>query len=176
MYLGASSHHGDAKYDVGTNYYIPENKSFNDAVVINHYNADSPAGKPNFQSATDSPTNILEMAAEGSQFMNCVGASRPERDAIDARIVQEFYAGTGTIGIGDNNRRGGHNVNTQRTWGIYGSPTQHPANYDSDFDGMPDAWEIEYGLDPQDGSDHNGDQDGDGYTNIEEYLAIAAAC
>jgi hypothetical protein len=36
---------------------------------------------------------------------------------------------------------------------------------DADDDGMPDAWEDEHKL-----SDPNGDADGDGYTNLEEYL------
>ena len=41
---------------------------------------------------------------------------------------------------------------------------------DSDGDGMPDEWEIMYGLNPNDPSDANGDINGDGYTNIEKYI------
>ena len=41
---------------------------------------------------------------------------------------------------------------------------------DSDDDGMPDKWETARGLNPNDASDGNGDDDGDGYTNLEEYL------
>jgi len=41
---------------------------------------------------------------------------------------------------------------------------------DSDKDGMPDVWEKNHGLDPNDPSDGNADRDGDGYTNLEEYL------
>ena len=44
-----------------------------------------------------------------------------------------------------------------------------PANYDTDGDGMPDAWEISVGLNPA-VADNNGDYDNDGYTNLEEYL------
>lgn len=40
---------------------------------------------------------------------------------------------------------------------------------DSDNDGMPDAWEIENGFDPEDPSDAEKDADGDGLTNLEEY-------
>jgi hypothetical protein len=45
-----------------------------------------------------------------------------------------------------------------------------PASLDSDSDGMPDAWEKQYGFDPKDASNTSTDPDGDGYTNIEEYL------
>ena len=41
---------------------------------------------------------------------------------------------------------------------------------DSDNDGIPDAWEIKYGLNPNAPSDANGDLSGDGYTNIEKYI------
>lgn len=40
---------------------------------------------------------------------------------------------------------------------------------DSDGDGMPDAWELLYGLDPNDPSDAAGNLDDDGFTNLEEY-------
>ena len=42
---------------------------------------------------------------------------------------------------------------------------------DSDGDGMPDAWESLYGLNPYDLSDANQDADGDGLTNLQECLA-----
>lgn len=42
---------------------------------------------------------------------------------------------------------------------------------DSDNDGMPDAWETQYGLNSNDPSDASHDADGDGYTNLQEYQA-----
>lgn len=39
---------------------------------------------------------------------------------------------------------------------------------DSDSDGMPDWWEIRYGLQPTI-NDANGDEDKDGFTNLQEY-------
>jgi len=42
---------------------------------------------------------------------------------------------------------------------------------DSDSDGMPDAWETRYGLDPNDPSDATSDQDNDGITALDEFLA-----
>ncbi|MGB4219549.1 MAG: hypothetical protein WBK63_10750, partial [Bacillota bacterium] len=41
---------------------------------------------------------------------------------------------------------------------------------DSNDDGVPDWWNVKYGFDPLVGLEVNGDLDGDGYTNIEEYL------
>ena len=41
---------------------------------------------------------------------------------------------------------------------------------DQDHDGMPDVWEKAHKLNPTDPADRNGDRDGDGYTNLEEYL------
>ena len=45
-----------------------------------------------------------------------------------------------------------------------------PGGNDRDGDGMPDDWEIANGLDP-DISNANGDEDQDGYTNLQEYIA-----
>jgi hypothetical protein len=42
---------------------------------------------------------------------------------------------------------------------------------DSDSDGMPDEWESRYGLDPNDPSDAASDQDNDGVTAFDEFLA-----
>ena len=44
-------------------------------------------------------------------------------------------------------------------------------NGDTDADGIPDEWEMEHGMDPNDGADANLDADGDGFTNLEEFLA-----
>jgi hypothetical protein len=35
---------------------------------------------------------------------------------------------------------------------------------------MPDEWEKQHGLDAATAADGNADADGDGYTNLEEYL------
>ncbi len=42
---------------------------------------------------------------------------------------------------------------------------------DSDEDGIPDKAETQWGLNPSDPSDARGDQDQDGYSNLEEYMA-----
>ena len=47
-------------------------------------------------------------------------------------------------------------------------PARVPA--DTDNDGMPDAWEVTHKLDAQNPADGAADTDGDGYTNVEEFL------
>lgn len=41
---------------------------------------------------------------------------------------------------------------------------------DTDGDGMPDVWEVRYGLNPNDPGDAVKDCNGDRYTNIEKYI------
>ena len=51
-------------------------------------------------------------------------------------------------------------------------PTRTPANTvltDTDRDGMSDAWELNNRLDPADADDAQHDNDGDGYSNLEEF-------
>ena len=50
------------------------------------------------------------------------------------------------------------------------TPGRANAELDSDNDGMPDAWEIAHGTDAH-SPDNNDDPDGDGFTNLNEYLA-----
>jgi len=97
-------------------------------------------------------------AAACAAVLAHAGASLPRRDAVDERIVSEAKSGTGRI-IDSQWEVGG--------WPVYRS-TRPPA--DRDRDGMPDAWETAHGLNPEDAADAAADRDGDGYTNLEEYL------
>ena len=90
------------------------------------------------------------------------GATRPRRDAVDARIVEEVLSGAGRI------------INSQVDVGGWPEYRSGEPPADDDQDGMPDAWERERGLNPKDGSDHREDRNGDGYTNLEEYLNFRA--
>lgn len=44
---------------------------------------------------------------------------------------------------------------------------------DSDHDGIPDGYELAKGWDPRNAADGTLDSDGNGYTNLEEYLSMA---
>jgi hypothetical protein len=51
----------------------------------------------------------------------------------------------------------------------YRTNTVTGTHNDTDYDGMPDAWESFYGLKPSDPNDAYSDADGDGLTNLDEY-------
>ena len=73
-------------------------------------------------------------------------------------MLDDYLNGTGAI------------ISTESDVGGY--PTIAPGipYPDSDSDGMPDAWEKQHGLNPENAADNIADPDGDGYTNIEEFL------
>jgi hypothetical protein len=54
---------------------------------------------------------------------------------------------------------------------VSGSPTGSGAPADADGDGMSDAWELAYGLNPSDAGDADADDDNDGLSNYHEYIA-----
>ena len=51
------------------------------------------------------------------------------------------------------------------------SPELYALRLDHDQDGMEDSWELANGLDPGNRADAIEDADGDGHTNLQEYLA-----
>lgn len=96
------------------------------------------------------------------------GATRPKRDAVDKRIVQEVKTGACKYGDSWGIRSG--IIDSQQSVGGWPVLKSKPALRDSDRDGMPDSWERKNKLDPFDAADRNLDRNGDGYTNLEEYL------
>lgn len=86
------------------------------------------------------------------------GATLPQRDSADRRLMEEIRTGTGRI-IDSPADVGG--------WPVL-EATDPPT--DTDLDGMPDAWEIAHDLDTVAMEDYLADPDADGYPNLEEYL------
>ena len=99
-----------------------------------------------------------------------VGCNVPMLDEHDQRIIRETRTGTTTY-VGSLTKTPGV-VNSQEDsggWEDY--PEVHrPEGWDTDRDGIPNHWEVENGLDPDDPSDGISDHDRDGYTAIEHYL------
>lgn len=88
------------------------------------------------------------------------GARKPSVDIVDQRVLQEVKNGTGRI-IDDPSQVGG--------WPNLSQVTQ---DGDADNDGMDDPWEISQFGNTSRGSATNSssDYDGDGYTDLEEFL------
>ena len=97
-----------------------------------------------------------------TELLAASGAGALPRDAVDARIVGDVANGTGAI-INDPSDVGG--------WPTIAGGTPYT---DADADGMDDAWETANNLSPSNAADRNSDADGDGYTNLEEFLAEKA--
>ncbi|MBA0882136.1 thrombospondin type 3 repeat-containing protein [Flavobacterium undicola] len=126
---------------------------------------------------------IMSAEAAYEYVLNNVGATFPKRDAVDERIIKQVRTGKIEVKDGLENTIGKEFIKRRLPAdsykkGIITSPEQvggYPvykgkAYKDSDNDGIPDAWEIKYGLNPKDASDAKGDLNGDGYNNIEKYI------
>jgi len=105
-----------------------------------------------------SPVTTTSSTVAYDTVLQDAGATLPRRDAVDTRIVNDVRNGTG----GD--------VSDPSQVGGWPSLTSATPPLDSDHDGMPDAWESQYGLNPLDASDAAFDADSDRYTNLEEFL------
>lgn len=130
------------------------------------------------QSANDAFQTVLQHA----------GATLPKRDAVDKRVTQAVRTGKTTAAAGPNVRDQLSNPNYSPekvdelihkvSQGIItdieqvgGYPNYSGQPYqDSDQDGLPDLWETKYGLDPLDASDAGADSNGDGYSNVEDFI------
>lgn len=117
------------------------------ASILAHQEFDVEDALPRTDSAAVAYDRILQQA----------GASR-RRDAADERLVEGVRQGTHRM------------INSQREVGGWPVLNSEPAAPDQDRDGMADAWEQAHGLNVSQAEDRNADRDGDGYTNLEEYL------
>ena len=119
------------------------------------------ANAPLFASPVPITTGRAEEAYD--EVIRFAGANL-RRDAVDERIVSDVV-----------HRTFQSYLHSQSEVGGWPELRSAPAPLDSDQDGIPDAWEERYGLEPADPTDGNGDLDGDGYTNLEQYLADLVA-
>lgn len=165
-------------YDKGTYTYNGENYSadkknfYGDAVA--HQTID---GVSCVKIKMDNPAPTGEVtthsAAEAFSKVLAYGGASLYRDEIDARYMEEAKTGTAqykgsiTQSPGIIDKVSDVNGYTESTFGTASRPT----DFDTDKDGIPDAWELANGLNPNDDSDAlTYSLDGKGYyTNLEVY-------
>lgn len=154
-------------------YYSPDAKNFyGDAVAHTTI-----SGKSCVKIKMDKPAPTGQVtthsAAEAYEKVLAYAGASLYRDEIDARYMEEAKTGTATYkgsitkspGIID--KVADVNGYTEANFGT----ASHPADFDTDKDGIPDDWEKANGLNPNDASDAltcSLDKKGY-YTNIEVY-------
>ena len=144
IYLTGNYMYGSA--DVTADNWKGSSKSFSVAGVSTRW-TEGMTGLVNEQSAEAAYETVLAKA--GCSLV---------RDAVDTRIVDEVRQGTGSI------------IDTQSQVG--GWPELQPGEkaQDSDYDGIPDAWETQFGLNPNNSADARAVTLVTGFTNIEVYM------
>ena len=105
------------------------------------------------------PNTHTDTAQEAfDKVLASAGASLPTRDPVDLRVIADVKSGEGRV------------IDSQMEVGGWPSLDPGMPPEDTDNDGLPDKWERDHGLDPENPEDQRLDRDGDGYTNLEEYL------
>ena len=135
------------------------------------------------------PLPIVSATAAYEYVLVNAGATLPHRDPVDERIIKEVRTGVippMTIAKGSQEKAKFYGYAQKWTdeladlvtKGFITDPSEvggwpeykGPPYQDSDGDGMPDDWEKAHGLNPHDPADATTDLNGDGYTNIEEFI------
>jgi hypothetical protein len=133
--------------------------------------ADTTTAKSDDPINTGVPINTNTALQAYDLVLANAGATLPARDTLDQRIVNNVINRTGTL----INTQGGYPgyptytpyATTQSAWPALAAGTPQT---DADHDGMPDAWELQRGLNPNSNADLNGYISNTGYSNIENYL------
>jgi len=103
-------------------------------------------------------TDMESAEASYEKILTQAGATYPRRDAQDARVVEEVRNDNGRF-INTENEVGGYTM----------ASVSREAGYDTDMDGMPDAYEDANGLNKNDKNDAKAIAS-NGRSNIENYL------
>lgn len=149
--------------------------------------------KLKLDSPIDAGTVTTHSAETAYEKVRTYAGSSLYRDAVDARYMEEARTGTVTYHGDVAYVKDGKTYSMSKTEGIVdfindpdgeANPKTasypelpmnvRPADFDTDGDGMPDAWERANGLDPNDSSDgvkYTLDTAKGWYTNLEVYLS-----
>jgi hypothetical protein len=106
----------------------------------------------------DMPPIAADPACRAVERVLAGAGASLRRDPVDTRVVASVRARSGRL-IDSQDEVGGWPALER------GTPWQ-----DGDGDGLPDAWESAHGLDPGNAADGARDTDGDGYTQLENWL------
>jgi hypothetical protein len=135
--------------------------------TLNGTDAGSPGGTTKATKANSTDTASMPTTSAADTYTTVLanaGCWPNKRDQVDSLVVADLKS------LG----KSGQLWTTQTATGLgnsgYGTLAGGTAPVDTDKDGMPDAWETKYGLNPNDASDATGDFDKTGYTNIEKYI------
>src|SRR5699024_4402998 len=148
----------------GGTWYVAENlvEGYEDVTADNELGIELPVGGIELldqpvEFVNGLPDQTAEEAYE--EVLADVGCNIPRYDSVDARLLADVRNGTGRL------------INSQKEVGGFPVIDGGEPPVDSDHDGIPDDWETEHGLDPEDPDDASElADDGSGYTNLEVYL------
>jgi Bacterial TSP3 repeat len=115
-----------------------------------------PSERPPTPTALSADRAASQVAAGAAGRLVAIG---PLRAAAGRRAAGVAPGPTGRVGVTE---RAPRSTVPRRT-----SPLA-TSSRDTDGDGLPDAWELRYGLDPEDAADATADPDGDGLDNRTE--------
>jgi pectate lyase len=140
---------------------------------------------PNSSEAMKAPWRVMPVTTDNAvdleqRLLPIVGANLPKRDSTDTFWIQGIVTRKGKPAFWDKNdpnwksyNQGSNDRSAFMRWDSTDFPPPaagaKPA-VDTDGDGLPDDWELANKLDPKNPADGPADADGDGYTNLEEYL------
>jgi hypothetical protein len=135
-----------------------------------------PVSFENFVNTPFFPSYVTTQSAGNAYkiVLSDVGCIQPEFDDHDQRIITETLNGTYTY-KGSLTNKPGFPDNEADVGGFESyPPITRDSSWDTDNDGIPNWWETIKGTNINsslgDFSDSNTDNDGDGYTNLDDYL------
>jgi hypothetical protein len=143
------------------------------------YQADMRVDKP-----LPMPRLMVMSAKDAYQYvLDNAGATLPVRDAVDTRVIEQVRTGKIQYKENTSSKIGSEYIKRRLSADSYkqgiiydisqvgGYPEYKGKPYkDSDGDGISDEWETRHKLNPKDAKDAVLDSNGDGYTNIEDFL------
>ena len=153
--------------NAGQTFYVSGNLAdTNKDGTLNGTDAGSPGGttKATKANSTDTASLPTKSAADTYATVLASAGCSLHRDQVDALVVADAKS------LGKSGQLWTNQTATGLGNSGYGTLAGGTAPVDTDKDGMPDAWETKYGLNPNDPSDATGDFDKTGYTNIEKYI------